>query len=147
MPAPTKNSVQNVVLVHGGFVDGSGWEAVHRALRKRVYSKEALVALQEPILVLFVTGYLYLAVSQWKMPIGSVLVLIYLFVQVIRGLNKSQRKYQLMISDGSALWSIRAMIDQANAQAEPKGGSAQPSPGFAACVAAAAYSTSSARMP
>jgi ATP-binding cassette subfamily C protein len=102
-------------------------ERLNRALRKRVYSKEALVALQEPILVLFVTGYLYLAVSQWKMPIGSVLVLIYLFVQVIRGLNKSQRKYQLMISDGSALWSIRAMIDQANAQAEPKGGSAQPS--------------------
>src|SRR4029453_10868352 len=72
-----------------------------RALRKRAYSKEPLVALQEPILVLFVTGYLYLAVSQWKMPIGSVLVLIYLFVQVIRGLNKSQRKYQLMVSDAS----------------------------------------------
>ena len=102
-------------------------ERLNRALRKRVYSKEALVALQEPILVLFVTGYLYLAVSQWKMPIGSVLVLIYLFVQVIRGLNKSQRKYQLMVSEGSALWSIRGMIDQANAQAEPKGGSAPPS--------------------
>jgi ATP-binding cassette subfamily C protein len=102
-------------------------ERLNRALRKRVYSKEALIALQEPILVLFVTGYLYLAVSQWKMPIGSVLVLIYLFVQVIRGLNKSQRKYQVMVSEGSALWSIREMIDQANAQAEPKGGSAQPS--------------------
>src|SRR6201993_1027837 len=25
---------KNVVLVHGGFVDGSGWEAVYRALRK-----------------------------------------------------------------------------------------------------------------
>jgi hypothetical protein len=24
---------KNVVLVHGGFVDGSGWEAVCRALR------------------------------------------------------------------------------------------------------------------
>src|SRR5512145_2638441 len=26
--------VRNVVLVHGGFVDGSGWEAVYRLLRK-----------------------------------------------------------------------------------------------------------------
>ncbi|GGM83486.1 alpha/beta fold hydrolase [Dactylosporangium sucinum] len=26
------NSVRNVVLVHGGFVDGSGWQAVHRLL-------------------------------------------------------------------------------------------------------------------
>jgi pimeloyl-ACP methyl ester carboxylesterase len=26
-------AAKNVVLVHGGFVDGSGWEPVHRALR------------------------------------------------------------------------------------------------------------------
>jgi pimeloyl-ACP methyl ester carboxylesterase len=30
MPA----GARNVVLVHGGFVDGSGWEAVYRSLRK-----------------------------------------------------------------------------------------------------------------
>jgi pimeloyl-ACP methyl ester carboxylesterase len=28
------SAVRNVVLVHGGFVDGSGWEAVYRALRR-----------------------------------------------------------------------------------------------------------------
>jgi pimeloyl-ACP methyl ester carboxylesterase len=28
------NGVKNVVLVHGGFVDGSGWEGVYRALKK-----------------------------------------------------------------------------------------------------------------
>ena len=27
-------AVRNVVLVHGGFVDGSGWEGVHRLLKK-----------------------------------------------------------------------------------------------------------------
>jgi hypothetical protein len=26
--------VSNIVLVHGGFVDGSGWEGVYRILRK-----------------------------------------------------------------------------------------------------------------
>ena len=30
----TSDSARNVVLVHGGFVDGSGWEGVYRALRK-----------------------------------------------------------------------------------------------------------------
>jgi len=25
----------NIVLIHGGFVDGSGWEGVYRALKKR----------------------------------------------------------------------------------------------------------------
>ena len=29
--------VKNVVLVHGGFVDGSGWQGVHAELRKRGY--------------------------------------------------------------------------------------------------------------
>jgi pimeloyl-ACP methyl ester carboxylesterase len=28
------SAARNVVLVHGGFVDGSGWEAVYRILRK-----------------------------------------------------------------------------------------------------------------
>jgi pimeloyl-ACP methyl ester carboxylesterase len=29
--------VKNVVLVHGGFVDGSGWQGVYRALKKNGY--------------------------------------------------------------------------------------------------------------
>src|SRR5438128_1746621 len=34
MPAIPNSDTANIVLVHGGFVDGSGWEAVYRALRK-----------------------------------------------------------------------------------------------------------------
>jgi pimeloyl-ACP methyl ester carboxylesterase len=30
--------IRNVVLVHGGFVDGSGWEAVHRSLRSKDFN-------------------------------------------------------------------------------------------------------------
>jgi pimeloyl-ACP methyl ester carboxylesterase len=31
-------NVRNVVLVHGGFVDGSGWEGVYHALKKSGYT-------------------------------------------------------------------------------------------------------------
>jgi hypothetical protein len=34
MPAIPSSDTVHVVLVHGGFVDGSGWEAVYRSLRK-----------------------------------------------------------------------------------------------------------------
>jgi pimeloyl-ACP methyl ester carboxylesterase len=34
MPVLAGSTSRNVVLVHGGFVDGSGWEAVYRSLRK-----------------------------------------------------------------------------------------------------------------
>ena len=34
----TKAQPYNVVLVHGGFVDGSGWEGVHKILRKEGFN-------------------------------------------------------------------------------------------------------------
>ena len=34
----TLAGVRNVVLVHGGFVDGSGWEGVYQALKKNGYT-------------------------------------------------------------------------------------------------------------
>lgn len=43
--ASSSQRVKNVVLVHGGFVDGSGWEAVHRALAKDGY---AVTIVQNP---------------------------------------------------------------------------------------------------
>jgi len=30
--------MNNIVLVHGGFVDGSGWESVYRILKKHGYN-------------------------------------------------------------------------------------------------------------
>lgn len=36
--ASTPAEVRNVVLVHGGFVDGSGWEGVYDALKKDGYT-------------------------------------------------------------------------------------------------------------
>ena len=32
------SGVKNVVLVHGGFVDGSGWEGVYKALKQDGYN-------------------------------------------------------------------------------------------------------------
>jgi hypothetical protein len=31
--------MKNIVLVHGGFVDGAGWEGVYQILRKRGYKR------------------------------------------------------------------------------------------------------------
>ena len=38
MPTAPPSAARNIVLVHGGFVDGSGWEAVYRSLRRDGYS-------------------------------------------------------------------------------------------------------------
>jgi pimeloyl-ACP methyl ester carboxylesterase len=49
MPATSKSTANNVVLVHGGFVDGSGWEGVYRALRK---DRFAVSVVQNPTISL-----------------------------------------------------------------------------------------------
>jgi pimeloyl-ACP methyl ester carboxylesterase len=41
----TPNLVKNVILVHGGFVDGSGWQGVYRILKKDGY---AVTVVQNP---------------------------------------------------------------------------------------------------
>jgi pimeloyl-ACP methyl ester carboxylesterase len=38
MPATADSDVLNVVLVHGAWADGSGWEGVYRSLRKENFS-------------------------------------------------------------------------------------------------------------
>jgi pimeloyl-ACP methyl ester carboxylesterase len=43
------SKISNVVLVHGGFVDGAGWEPVYRILRKDGY---AVSVVQNPTLSL-----------------------------------------------------------------------------------------------
>jgi len=45
----TTAGAKNVVLVHGGFVDGSGWQGVYRALKKNGYS---VTIVQNPTLSL-----------------------------------------------------------------------------------------------
>ena len=45
----TRASEISVILVHGGFVDGSGWESVYKILKKDGYS---VAIVQNPTLSL-----------------------------------------------------------------------------------------------
>ena len=45
----TSSAVKNIVLVHGRFVDGSGWQGVYKALKKNGY---AVTIVQNPTLSL-----------------------------------------------------------------------------------------------
>src|SRR6184192_4486376 len=49
MPATDSSAIRNIVLVHGGFVDGSGWAAVYKILKKDGYN---VVVVQNPTLSL-----------------------------------------------------------------------------------------------
>ena len=55
MPGISDSTAKTIVLVHGGFVDGSGWEDIYKILRKSGYSvsivQNPTISLEEDVAV------------------------------------------------------------------------------------------------
>jgi ATP-binding cassette subfamily C protein len=100
---------------------------LHKALQKKVFAKEFLKALQEPMFVGMMAIGLYLALARWNMPLASVIVLVILLARVLGHLGKVQREYQEMVSAESAYWSLKASIEKASREREPSLGGVAPS--------------------
>jgi ATP-binding cassette subfamily C protein len=96
---------------------------LRRALRRQVVAKEALSALQEPLLAIMVCIGFFLGLVVLAMPMASLLVMLFLLARVVSYLSKSQRAFQQIAMRESAYWSIAAAIDAARAQRESAGGS------------------------
>ncbi|MGH0032664.1 MAG: ABC transporter ATP-binding protein [Myxococcota bacterium] len=99
---------------------------LNRQLQKRVLSKEAMRALQEPILVTLICAGLLVAMSVYAMPLSAVLVLVLTFTRALLKVNSIQSKVQSMTAESSALWSIVGMIEGARAEEERSGGEPPP---------------------
>lgn len=93
-----------------------------RALRRQVVSKEALTALQEPLLAILVGTGFFLSLVYLKMPMAAVLIMLFLLARVVSYLSKAQRAFQQVAVRESAYWSIVQSIAAARAQSERSGG-------------------------
>jgi len=93
-----------------------------RALRRQVISKEALMALQEPLLAILVGLGFFLSLVYLKMPLGAVLIMLFMLARVVSYLSKAQRAYQQVVLRESAYWSIFHAIEAARAHSERSGG-------------------------
>ena len=91
---------------------------LNRALRKDVISKEALRALQEPMLAILIAAGLYVALVRFGMSLGSVMLLAFLLVRVLLYMSRMQREYQRMVTSESAYWSMQAAIEGATGESE-----------------------------
>ncbi|WP_372722860.1 ABC transporter ATP-binding protein [Immundisolibacter sp.] len=99
---------------------------IDKALRKQVIAKEALPAVQEPLLASLAAGGLYLAMVHLGMSLAAVMVVIFLLARVLGYFTKVQRQYQHMVSSEAAYWLLHAAITKARAAAEPPAGGARP---------------------
>lgn len=99
---------------------------LNKALQKQVFSKEALKALQEPLLAAFLATGLYVTLECWQLTLGSVTVLVFLLAGLISRMNKVQEEYQKMVVLESAYWSMQDKIRQAESEREAVFGSTRP---------------------
>ncbi|MBH3437298.1 ABC transporter ATP-binding protein [Pseudomonas luteola] len=100
---------------------------LNKAMEREVMSREALRALQEPMLAILAAVGLYAALVVWNLPLSSVMVLIFLVVRVLGLLHKAQQRYHRMAAQESAYWALQDSINAALADAEPNGGTRTPS--------------------
>jgi ATP-binding cassette subfamily C protein len=93
-------------------------KSLNKALRKQVFSKEALRALQEPMITAFLAMGLYIAMTLFGLSLATVTVLVFLLARLMSQLGKVQRQYQKMIISESAYWSLQDKIKEAKQERE-----------------------------
>ena len=99
---------------------------LNQSLRKQVFSKEAMKALQEGILVVLAAIGLFIMLERLGMDLAAVMVLIFLLARITGLLSKAQRAWQMTAISESAFWSLTDAIEEAQMEREPKHGQLEP---------------------
>jgi len=99
---------------------------LNRTLRRQVFAREALRAVQAPMLITFAVPGLYLAVTLWHVPLAELLVLLFFCDRTLSRISKAQRQYQHMAQEESAYWALRELIEGAERARETNPGTAAP---------------------
>jgi len=100
---------------------------LNKALQKQVFSKEAMRALQEPLITVFFAFGLYAALIWWHLPLATVLIMVFMLAKVLKTLQKAQNEYQALVIAESAYWSIWLKIEEAQKEQESEIGTLTPS--------------------
>jgi ATP-binding cassette subfamily C protein len=95
---------------------------LNRALRREVFSKEALRAFHDSAIMLLSVVGLFLALVHWRLPLPTVMVLVVALSRTLAELGRVQRQYQQLMACESAYWSVRRVLrDAERAREAPLG--------------------------
>jgi len=98
-----------------------GTRRMESATRKQVFSREAIAALQEPIMVaMLCLGIAVMMLMDFN--IGSTAVMLLLVARTLDAINKAQRRYQRIAVQESAYWSLMRTIEAAEKAEESSSG-------------------------
>ncbi len=102
-------------------------KSLRRALQMQVLSYELLDNLQEPLIAIFMAIGIYVVISNWSVPLASLLVMAFLFQRSVRLIGKLQKWFQILSVSQSAYWSFRQTLTEVESEQEPFDGRLSPS--------------------
>jgi len=100
---------------------------LNKAMKKDVFSKEALKSFQETMLTALLAFGIYVALEFWALPLASIMFLVFVIASMVSQLSKVQQEYQKMVGFESAFWSLQKKITKAAQEREKLFGTRPPS--------------------
>lgn len=101
-------------------------EGINTTTRRVALAKEMMTRSQEMLMVLFLSGALYITLKYDTLPLATVLLLALLFVRLVGQVSQLQTAYQRFALQGEFFNIIFAKIDEALAAKEKTDGRAPP---------------------
>jgi len=99
---------------------------LNKALRRQVFAAAALNSGQDLMFTALIALGIYLALEQFSMGLATVTILVVTLGRAFAFLGKVQKQYQKLAQGESAYWALLDTIHQAENEAEPLGGGAEP---------------------
>jgi ATP-binding cassette, subfamily C, bacterial len=100
---------------------------LNKAMKKDVFSKEALKSFQEAMLTSLLAFGIYVALKIFALPLASIMGLVFIIAKMVTELSKVQQEYQKMVTFESAYWSLQGKITKAENEQEKGFGTHIPS--------------------
>jgi ATP-binding cassette subfamily C protein len=101
-------------------------EGLREALAAETYSESAIRAVQEPLLIMFVLGGIYVAHSVFNMSLAQIIPSVLLLTALSGALGDVRGAMQRVLIDGSAFWAMVRLIEDTERHAEPIHSGAHP---------------------
>jgi len=99
---------------------------LNRAVQQEVTSVAVLQALQEPLILVFLAGFLYGGLQVLGIPLADVVMLVFVSARAILLVGKAQKEYQRMVAREHSFWALRDLTEQARSAAEDMRGGRPP---------------------
>lgn len=91
---------------------------LNRALKSQVFSAALLNVAQEEMSTIVIALGMFVALVQFDMPLGTVMILAVALGRMLAHLGKVQKQYQKLVIGESAFWAMRKTIDEARRSGE-----------------------------